>query len=106
MTLGERIKKLREDKGKTQLDISKVLGTTYQTVYKYEKDIAVPPADALVKLADYFNVTTDYLLGRDFKNEKLQIAASMKDNLDLSDMSESEKKYITDFVNMMRSKKK
>lgn len=110
MDIGEKIKKLREEKQKTQLDVSKALGVTYQTIYKYEKGIAVPPADALVKLAEYFNVTTDYLLGRtDTYNpseEKLTIAASMKNGLDISDMTDEEKKFINDFINMVRDKKK
>lgn len=110
MNIGEKIKELREKNGKTQLDVSKALDVTYQTIYKYEKGIAVPPADAILKLAEYFNVTTDYLLGRtdnpDMLNEPIQIAASMKDGLDISDMDDDEKKFINDFVKMVRSKKK
>lgn len=110
MNIGEKIKELREKNGKTQLDVSKALDVTYQTIYKYEKGIAVPPADAILKLAEYFNVTTDYLLGRtdnpDMLNEPIQIAASMKDGLDISDMDDDEKKFINDFVKMVRNKKK
>lgn len=110
MNIGEKIKELREKNGKTQLDVSKALDVTYQTIYKYEKGIAVPPADAILKLAEYFNVTTDYLLGRtdnpDMLNEPIQIAASMKDGLDISDMDDDEKEFINDFVKMVRNKKK
>lgn len=81
MSLGKKIKELRESNNKTQLDVSKYLGVTYQTIYKYEKDIAIPPADAIVKLAEYFGVTTDYLLGRT-ENDKLvqDIDKKMHDN--------------------------
>lgn len=110
MNIGEKIKLLREKNQKTQLDVAKALDVTYQTIYKYEKGIAIPPADAIIKLAEYFNVTTDYLLGRtdnlDMLNEPIQIAASMKDGLDISDMDDDEKKFINDFVKMVRSKKK
>lgn len=110
MNIGEKIKELRKKNGKTQLDVSKALDVTYQTIYKYEKGIAVPPADAILKLAEYFNVTTDYLLGHtdnlDMLNEPIQIAASMKDGLDISDMDDDEKKFINDFIKMVRNKKK
>lgn len=79
--VGARIKNLREKNGKTQLDVSKALGVTYQTIYKYEKGIAIPPADAILKLAEYFNVTSDYLLGRtDTSNTVNEINQKIQDN--------------------------
>lgn len=108
MDIGEKIKILREKKKKTQLDIAKFLGVTYQTIYKYEKGIAIPPADAIIKLAEYFNVTTDYLLGKtDIKqtiNEPIEIAASMKDKADLSEMSDKDKAYILDLIERLKGK--
>jgi transcriptional regulator with XRE-family HTH domain len=81
MNIGEKIKELREKNGKTQLDVSKALDVTYQTIYKYEKGIAVPPADAILKLAEYFNVTSDYLLGRtDTSNTVKEIDKKLKEN--------------------------
>lgn len=79
--IGEKIKELREKNNKTQLDIAKYLDVTYQTVYKYEKGIAIPPADALVKIADYFGVSLDYLLGRTEENDTIQnIDKKLQDN--------------------------
>ena len=102
MNIGEKIKELREKNGKTQLDVSKALDVTYQTIYKYEKGIAVPPADAILKLAEYFNVTTDYLLGRtDIPNELNQAASSDIDLAKLSEIDPSKKKAITDNINNM-----
>lgn len=116
MSLGKKIKELRESNNKTQLDVSKYLGVTYQTIYKYEKDIAIPPADAIVKLAEYFGVTTDYLLGRT-ENEKLiqDIDKKMQDNdiviaanskVDLGKLAKADKKtarminiLLDDFLN-------
>ncbi len=110
MSIGEKLKELREKNGKTQLDISKFLGVTYQTIYKYEKDIAVPPADAIVKLAEYFNVSTDYLLGRtnipNTIDEPIAIAASTKNGIDLSDVSEADKKTIMEFIEFAKNKNK
>ncbi len=108
MSLGNRIKELREKNGKTQLDVSKYLDVTYQTIYKYEKDIAVPPADAIIKLAEYFNVTTDYLLGRTdepndiIKDKNLHMAAySDIDLAKLAQLEPKKKKAIVDNINNM-----
>ena len=40
-------------------------GTTKQTVFKWENGITVPPLSVVCALADYFNVSLDYLVGRD-----------------------------------------
>lgn len=108
--IGKKIKELREIKQITQEELAKYLGVAPQTVYKYEKEINEPDLKTTSKIAEYFNVTTDYLLGRtdnpDMINEPIQIAASMKDGLDISDMDDDEKKFINDFVKMVRNKKK
>ena len=108
--IGKKIKELREIKQITQEELAKYLGVAPQTVYKYEKEINEPDLKTTSKIAEYFNVTTDYLLGRtdnpDIINEPIQIAASMKDGLDISDMDDDEKKFINDFVKMVRNKKK
>lgn len=108
--IGKKIKELREIKQITQEELAKYLGVAPQTVYKYEKEINEPDLKTTSKIAEYFNVTTDYLLGRtdnpDMLNEPIQIAASMKDGLDISDMDDDEKKFINDFIKMVRSKKK
>lgn len=112
MSLGNKIKELREKMGKTQLDVSKFLGVTYQTIYKYEKDIAVPPADAIIKLAEYFNVTTDYLLGRtndsasniDKRLQENKIKASASSDIDLAkyaQLDEDKKKFVDKQMNAM-----
>jgi transcriptional regulator with XRE-family HTH domain len=107
--IGKKIKELREIKKITQEELAKYLGVAPQTVYKYEKEINEPDLKTTSKIAEYFNVTTDYLLGRtdipDMLNEPIQIAASMKDGLDISDMDDDEKKFINDFVEMVRKKK-
>ena len=62
--LGTRIKELRIENRKTQEQIAKDLGTTKATIGRYELGTREPKTDILNALADYFNVTTDYLLGR------------------------------------------
>lgn len=62
--LGVRIRKLRESRNMTQTELSEILGMkTYTTVSKWEKNENFPKGKDLKKLAEIFNVTSDYLLG-------------------------------------------
>ena len=58
-----RIKNLREKRGLIQKLLAAELGITQQMLSKYERDSSIIKVDVLKKLAEYFNVTTDYLLG-------------------------------------------
>lgn len=58
------IKELRNAKGLSQADLAKEFNVAQQTVGKWEKGITCPFPDTLQKIADYFHVSTDYLLGR------------------------------------------
>ncbi|HJC00904.1 MAG TPA: helix-turn-helix domain-containing protein [Candidatus Flavonifractor merdavium] len=60
-----RLRDLREDLDLTQETIGKLLGTTQQQYYKYEKGIQEIPAHHLITLADFYQVSVDYLLGRE-----------------------------------------
>ncbi len=58
-----RLKEIREDKDLYQIDIAKVLNITQSQYSLYENGIRLIPVDKLVKLAKYYNTSTDYLLG-------------------------------------------
>lgn len=60
----ERLKQLREGRGVSQATVSKAMGVSRYAIYSYEKGKTAPTLEGLVILADYFDVTTDYLLGR------------------------------------------
>lgn len=64
MNLGERIKSLRADRGIERADLAKIIGITYHALSKYETNEREPDYEILKIIADYFRVTTDYLLGR------------------------------------------
>ena len=64
MDYRRRLRDLREDHDKTQSQIAALLGTS-QTMYaRYERGANELPIRHLITLADYYNVTTDYHLGR------------------------------------------
>ena len=59
-----RLKELRKKKGISQLRLSIDLNTTQNTISRYETGEREPGIDELIKIADYFNVSVDYLIGR------------------------------------------
>ena len=68
--LNENIKQLRLQNGLSQVEFAKIMGVTKQCVSNWENDNVLPSIEMLVKMADYFNVSTDSILGRD---EKVQL---------------------------------
>ena len=64
-SLAERLKPLRKGKKKTQKDMAELLGITDRHYQKIEYGQINVSAATLMTLADYFHVTTDYLLGRE-----------------------------------------
>ena len=63
--LNENIKNLRQKEGLTQATFANLLGVTKQCVSNWENDNVQPSIDMLVKIADYFRVSSDFLLGRE-----------------------------------------
>lgn len=70
MKFNERLKELRTEKGVTQKQLGGLFSFSKNSVCEWEKGRAEPKSEVIKKLADYFEVTTDYLLGRsdDFGN--------------------------------------
>lgn len=67
----KRLKDLREDRDisiQEMLDLLHVSRTTY---YNYESGNSFPTFDTLIKIADYFNVSVDFLIGRDYEPSRL-----------------------------------
>ena len=60
----ERIRDLREDSDLTQAQVAEYLGMSQTGYSKYETGENSIPVDVVVKLADFYKTTTDYLLGR------------------------------------------
>lgn len=73
---GERLRRLRKEHDITQGQLAEVIGVVPSAVGKYERiSQSYPSVEALIKIADYFNVSTDYLL------RGVQIAPSVENNL-------------------------
>ena len=63
-TFSERIKELRESRNLTQEALGTVIGVKRYSIYSYEKGRAYPEMKGLIALADFFDVSMDYLAGR------------------------------------------
>lgn len=64
IVFGQRIKALRKERKLTQTELGDILGYTNRQYQRMEYGEINVPSLTLIKLADYFGVTTDYLLGR------------------------------------------
>lgn len=62
--IGERIKELRLEQGVSQSTLGNSIGVSQKAVDYWERGVNEPKASYIVKLADFFNVSSDYLLGR------------------------------------------
>lgn len=62
MMIGDKIKLLRKKEKLTQAQLAKNLNVSAQAVSKWEKGISNPDIKTIVKISDFFGVTTDYLL--------------------------------------------
>jgi len=60
---GDRLKKLRKNKGLTQVELGKLIGKAMSTISGYEINNAEPDIDTIVVIANVLQTTTDYLLG-------------------------------------------
>ena len=89
--LNERIKQLSLSYKLHQVEFGKKLGVTKQCVSNWENNNIQPSVDMLVKIAELFSVTTDYLLGRDEKKY-----------LDISGLTDSQIVNIQNIINDIR----
>ena len=89
----QRLKKLRTDKHLTQAQVAKRVGVTASMVSSYETDIRLPSYDVMMRLADLFGVSVDYLLGREEKRL-----------LDISELTDAEAAVVCDMVNSLRNR--
>lgn len=79
--LNENIKKLRMARGLNQVAFAKVMGVSKQCVSNWENDNVMPSVEMLCKIADYFLVSTDYLLGR-IEEKTIDVSALTDEQID------------------------
>ena len=65
----ERLRELRQERGMTQEALGQIIGVKNYSVYTYEKGRSYPDVAGLIALADHFDVSIDYLVGRTDRRE-------------------------------------
>ena len=69
--MGENLKKIRKDRGMTQIALQMHTGIEQALISKYETGERIPPTETLIILADFFNTNIDFLLDRTDNPEKI-----------------------------------
>lgn len=69
--VGNNLKKLRKERGLTQIALQMQTGIEQALISKYEQGVRVPPTDTLIILAEFFNTNIDYLLDRTDNPDKI-----------------------------------
>ena len=87
MNFGEILTSLREERGIYQKELAAQLKVSIGTISNYENNIHFPDQEALVQLADYFDVTIDYLLGHtSYRYNPETLNQSLSDDLTVADL--------------------
>lgn len=69
--MGKNLKKIRKDRGMTQIALQMQTGIEQALISKYETGERIPPTETLIILADFFNTNIDFLLDRTDNPKKL-----------------------------------
>jgi len=89
------LKLLRKNENLTQEQVSKLLNVAKTTYCGYELETSEPSLENLIKLADYYQVSLDYLVGRQFKNDAGYLTDKEKEVLEyFRAMSEENKRIL------------
>lgn len=110
MELGDILTQLRTERGLYQKELALYLNVSIGTISNYEQGIHCPDIATLCKLADYFNVSTDYLLGRstcrytpDILNEKITSDFIVSDWVNIiRELPDEDVAHITEYVKLLK----
>ncbi len=89
----QRLKRLRLDKHLTQAQVADRIGVTASMVSSYETDIRLPSFEVMVRIADLFGVTVDYLLCREDKRF-----------LDISTLTDEEAAVVCGMIEVLKKR--
>lgn len=110
--LGMRIRSLREYAGLSQLELAKRLNVSNTTLSQYESGQRIPSDDIKIKIATFFNVSVDYLLGRVDKKikaapEGLPLSNNCQELLETTaDFSDEEYDKLKEYAELLKLKRK
>lgn len=100
MNTGDKILKLMNEEKVSRTELSKALNINYQTLCKYIQNKRTIPKDVLINIANYFNVTLDYLLNRN----EIYILNDTELANEINKLNENDKKLVKNIVKSLISK--
>ena len=109
ISLPDRLKQLRKSNNLTQTELGKILGVGKTTISMYETNNSTPNDEIKLKIAEYFNVSLDYLLGKtDIRNytEDNNATIALHSDTDYDDLPEEARKEINNFIEFVKQKYK
>lgn len=113
-TIAKTLVNLRELNFYTQTDIARHLHLSSSTISHYEKGITVPPTEVIFRLAEFYNVTTDYILGRCASKTNLNdtYAVKLTSKMTIGDaveiitkMNDAEREHLAYFIEVIGKSK-
>ncbi len=99
--MNNRIRTLREELKMSQIDLAKQFNITSATISQYELGKRFPDQETLEKLADFFNVSVDYLLCR---TNIRKIETKAYHNLDIAGLPDEAIKQVEDYIEFVKQK--
>lgn len=109
MTIAEKIKKMRTEKGMSQADLAKKIGVNTRMISLYESGKSNPSMETARKIADLFGVTTDYLFHEgpvNYGSMEIKDKSLIPVFEEIDQMNEKEKEAIKVFVEAVSFKRK
>lgn len=88
----ENLKKLREEAGVSQKQLAESIGVSQQSINKYENHNIEPDIETMIRIADYFNTSVDYLIGHTDLRRKIEMAYAYELNSEESTVIEGYRK--------------
>lgn len=106
MSIGKRIRDLRKEIKITQEELGKVLNVGKSTISQYENDVNKPDLDTLKQIADFFDVSVDYILGRiDTRSmHSGNFPTKAYHNLDESGLSDEDIEKVEEYIELLKQK--
>lgn len=97
MTIGEHIMLLRKQKGLSQAELGKAIGTSGDVIGRYERDVISPSIDVIIKVADALEVSIDFLVG---KTKMILDKQTVKRLEDISKLPDDNKSFVLNLIDM------
>lgn len=91
--LAKRLRALREKQREKQSSVASSIGITESTLSAYEKGTRKPSFDVLLKIAQYYNVSIDYLVGNEYENQSA-----------FSQLHGWQREFVTEVANLLAKK--